>query len=511
MEAQSVLTPHSDTAHILDVDLALQNPSYKVVGLLAWLIVGSSFVGVFLFPRPLLEASRLLAYFLVARLILSLIYYAVGRARCRRWESFDWSQQNRDDPQFDQVHHVIIIPNYKEPVEILDRTLESLAVQDQAQSRLTVVLAMEEREPGARAKAETLRTRYSGRFAHLLITVHPADLPGEVVGKGSNQAWAARQAKQELVDRLGMSLEWMTVTSCDADSVLHPDYYAALTRLFAEDPERRYRFWYAPISYGNNTFSTVGPIRLMALFSNGLRLGQLANPLEAAFPVSVYSLSFQMAHEAGYWDPAVISEDWHMYLRCIFATQGKASLRPIYLPTSVDVVSGWTVGHALADYYQQQVRHSWGAQDVGYILQQIRRRTGTPFHTKLRWLVRVLYDHLVRSTSWFVLVAGTLIPVLYYGTPDIAAPGYTLQPILTQLGRVFGAGGSILMWISERIRCQPESERFQRSALVQDLVSWALLPVITLVFGALPSLYAQSKLLVGSEMTYRRTPKSIPV
>ena len=73
MEAQSVLTPHSNTAHILDVDLALQNPSYKVVGLLAWLIVGSSFVGVFLFPKPLLEASRLLAYFLVARLILSLI------------------------------------------------------------------------------------------------------------------------------------------------------------------------------------------------------------------------------------------------------------------------------------------------------------------------------------------------------------------------------------------------------------------------------------------------------
>jgi cellulose synthase/poly-beta-1,6-N-acetylglucosamine synthase-like glycosyltransferase len=511
MGAQSVLTPRSNTALILDVDSSLQNPSYKVVGLLAWLIVGSSIAGVFLFPRPLLEASRILAYYLVARLILSLVYYVVGRVYCRRWESYGWAERNRDNPQLDKVHHVVIIPNYKEPVAILERTLESLAVQDQAQSRLTVVLAMEERETGARAKAEALRTRFGEQFAHLLITLHPADLPGEVVGKGSNQAWAALQAKRELVDRLGMSLEWMTVTSCDADSVLHPSYYAALTRLFAEDPQRQHRFWYAPIIYNNNIASTVGPIRLMALFSNGLRLGQLTNPLEAAFPVSVYSLSFQMAHEAGYWDPAVISEDWHMYLRCIFATQGKASLRPIYLPTSVDVVCGETVGQALTDYYRQQVRHSWGAEDVGYVLQQIRRRTGTPLYIKLRWLLRLLYDNLLRSSSWFVLAAGTLIPVLYYVTPEIAASGHALQPILTQLGRVFGASGSILMWISERIRCQPKGERLQRSMLVQDLISWALLPIITLVFGALPSMYAQSKLLVGSEMTFRRTPKSMPV
>lgn len=509
MEAQSILTPHPDAANILDVDLALQNPTYKVVGLLAWLIVGTSIVGVYLFPRLILEASRVLAYFLVARLILSIVYYVVGRVRCHRWESILWSQQNRDDHELDKVHHVVIIPNYKEPAEILTRTLESLAVQDQAQSRLTVVLAMEEREPGARAKAEALRTRFGERFAHLLITLHPADLPGEVAGKGPNQAWAARQAKRELVDRLGMSIEWMTVTSCDADSVLHPDYYAALTRLFAEDPGRQHRFWYAPISYDNNISSTIGPIRLMALFSNGLRLGQLANPLEATFPVSVYSLSFQMAHKVGYWDPAVISEDWHMFLRCIFATQGKASLKPVYLPTSADAVTGATAWQSLSRFYQQQLRHSWGAEDVGYVLQQFRRPTGTPFHIKLRWLMRLLYDHLLRSSSWFVLVAGTLLPVAYYGTPEIAAPGYALQPILTQLGRVFGAGGSILMWVSERIRCQPEGERPHRSALVHDLISWALLPIITLAFGALPSLHAQTKLMVGSPMAFRRTPKSI--
>ena len=34
----------------------------------------------------------------------------------------------------------------------------------------------------------------------------------------------------------------------------------------------------------------------------------------------VAALSLQLAVQAGYWDPHVISEDYHMYLKCFFAT-----------------------------------------------------------------------------------------------------------------------------------------------------------------------------------------------
>ena len=41
----------------------------------------------------------------------------------------------------------------------------------------------------------------------------------------------------------------------------------------------------------------------------------MANPLHYKLPFAVYSLALDLAVEAKYWDPAVIPEDWHMFLR----------------------------------------------------------------------------------------------------------------------------------------------------------------------------------------------------
>ena len=83
------------------------------------------------------------------------------------------------------------------------RTLERLSQQANARDTLTVVMAMEEAEPGSQQKGERLKRRYRADFAHMLVTVHPRGLPGEVPGKGSNQAWAARRAREYLVDAAG--------------------------------------------------------------------------------------------------------------------------------------------------------------------------------------------------------------------------------------------------------------------------------------------------------------------
>ena len=44
-------------------------------------------------------------------------------------------------------------------------------------------------------------------------TTHPCDIPGEVRGKSSNEAWAAKQAKRLFCDEMGYDIDNMTVTS----------------------------------------------------------------------------------------------------------------------------------------------------------------------------------------------------------------------------------------------------------------------------------------------------------
>lgn len=58
---------------------------------------------------------------------------------------------------------------------------------------IKVYLGMELRETGGEAKALSLVHRYSKKFRSIDYTLHPADIPGEAAGKGSNIAWAARK------------------------------------------------------------------------------------------------------------------------------------------------------------------------------------------------------------------------------------------------------------------------------------------------------------------------------
>lgn len=488
-----------------------RHPSYKVPGLHAWLIIGLSVIGAMAFPRAFLAGARLLAFYLLARLIAAATFYVIGVLRCRAWERKEF-QPSREDGVLQDVHHVVIIPNYKEPAELLQRTLNRLAEQDQASHRLTVVLAMEEKEAHARAKALALRREFAGRFAHILITVHPADRPGEIAGKGANQAWAARQAKRRLVDQLGIPISHLTLTSCDADSLLHPRYFAALTRLFASDAKRHCRFWHAPVFYHNNIWDVPAPIRVLAFSAGAVRLGELSNPRNWVLPTSTYTLSFKLAREVGYWDPAVIAEDWHMYLRCFFATGGQIGLTRIFLPTTADAIDGETLWQALINYYQQQVRHAWGAQDVGYILQQWRRSPATTPLKKLSCLLLILHLNLLRSTSWFVLVLGSLILAASHDSPFITWPGESMpHPDLLSAANAMGGFGAIAMWMLQRTRCLPRQggRRHTITALAEELAAWALLPVLTLLFTTLPGLHAQTKLLLGCQLVYQRTPKTV--
>ena len=54
-----------------------------------------------------------------------------------------------------------------------------------------IYLAMEQREDNAELKAMSLISEFVKRFRSIEFTLHPADIPGESAGKGSNMAWAA--------------------------------------------------------------------------------------------------------------------------------------------------------------------------------------------------------------------------------------------------------------------------------------------------------------------------------
>src|SRR5690606_17389521 len=80
----------------------------------------------------------------------------ISHIKIKAAENLDWLAEAKKLPEWKKVHHIIIIPTYKEPLELLERTLNKLALQEFPLERVMVVLAFEERDGDSRPKAGQL-------------------------------------------------------------------------------------------------------------------------------------------------------------------------------------------------------------------------------------------------------------------------------------------------------------------------------------------------------------------
>ena len=481
----------------------------------SWTVVIATIVGLALFPLTWMWISAASFAYFVAWIALHLVYFAIGQRRCRQWGQRDWAA-DRDVAGPDgvtpaDVWHLVLMPNYTEPIPILRRTLDSLAAQHDAASRLVVVLGMEERESGSRAKGDLLAREYAGRFARVLVTMHPADLPGELPCKAANMRWAAQIVRDEAVS-MGVDPSTATLSACDADSVFDPSYFAAIAELFARDVRRYSRFWQAPLFYYSNMWQVPAPTRFTARLAQLYTLAELAIPGYDPLPISTYTMSLRMAQECDWWDPAVIAEDWHVYLDYMVQRSGHVSVVPVYLPVLLDSADGATWLSALKNRYVQLRRHAWGATDTGFLTEQLI--TGKTHASVWFRFIQVLHDHVLPIVGFGAAATLSLVPLLWRtsgaGVAGGSASGIALLALVVT-GLFAASTVTILASLAVDIVHYPPESGGVAGVLLEIAKMWVLLPVAGLAFGVLPALDAQTRLALGLPLEWHVTAKQLTV
>jgi len=486
-----------------------------IPGCLAWIALLISITSALAFPRTLLLVAALLGFYAAVRFLVAGIANARGLRLIREWQTIDWYAQYQQDASgnalnWNDVHHVVIIPNYKEPESILNRTLDQLAQQYDAKQRITIVLAMEAAEDGSVEKAECLRDKWKTYFANFFFTVHPRGLPGEMQCKSANEAWAARWAKRKLVDEWGYDIDTIVVTTMDADTIWHKNHFYALTYLFALNPKRYLSFWQAPIRYHTNIWDINPLLRIVNAYSTAFELAYLAAPWWFPMPMSSYSLSLRLLDSSGYWDPDVIADEWHMFIKAYFAREGKVEIERIFLPFSADATTGETLWDAIRNRYQQSLRHAWGSKEVGYILAKMLEHPEISVGRSFKLLFRVAHDILLAGAGWVILTVGAQLPLVLHPhlleqmwQEGVGNPTFVLLQLAFVLVSVLG----IVFWYQD-VKARPP--RTHPQTLVErflTLLSFPLLPILTLIFVAIPVLQAQTRLLGGVPLQFRVTKK----
>lgn len=476
-----------------------------VPGFISWSLILFPFWGSLIFPVAVAYYVLAFDVYWLYRSLSTASLAIFAHFRMQASQAYDWMGDIMLFPDWKKVHHAIIIPTYKEPLNTLRRTLKGLKDQTLPKKQITVVLSFEKREgKPANEKAEILEKEFSNSFENLFITFHP-DLSGEVAGKSSNTSWASKFVKKELVDKRGYNIDYLTVTSEDADAILHHNYLAALTYSFLDHPKRYRRIWQAAIVFYNNIWRVPAPIRVLATTWSVVQMFVLMRR-DRLINFSTYSTSMRLVHEIGYWDTDVIPEDYRLFFKAYFHFKGKVDVEPIFLPVYEDAAESTSYWKTMVNQYEQVKRWAWGVSDDPYIIKRWLEAKEISFWEKTIRVAKVLEDHFLWPVNWFAITLGALLPPLINEDFSRTVLGKTLPQVSSAILTLSLISLLAIIIIDARQRPPRPSDVSLLKRLLQPF-EFILLPVVGFFFTALPGIDAHTRLMLGKYIEYRVTEK----
>lgn len=475
-------------------------------GFVSWNLILFPYWGIFVIPEAV-------AYFVLGFNIYWFyqsfqiaITAFLSHLRIQAAINYDWVKDFKTFQDWKKVHHIIIVPTYKEPLSILIRTLNSIANQTMSTKQLSVVLATEKKESKEDRvkKVKALKKKYKSVFANFFVTVHELT-PEEVAGKSSNEKYAAVWVKNEIINKRGKNIKYFTVTSCDADTVFPNKYFACLAYKFLDNPDRYERFWQAPVMYYNNIWELPAVTRVPNTLGSIWNMSQIPRK-DRLINMSTYSLSLKLLDEVGYWDADKIPEDWGLFFKSYYKKRGRIEVEPIYLPLYVDAPQSTSIWKTFKNQYEQYKRWAWGASDDPWIIKNYFLVPGVPFLDKTMRLFFVMWAHFLWPVNWFVITLGLTVPTLLNPAFGRTALGYTV-PKLSSFVLTIALVFLIIMIIFDNIYRPKRPKDFPLWRAMLIPFEFILMPVAGFFFNALPGIDAHTRLMLGKYIEYRVTEK----
>ncbi len=382
-----------------------------------------------------------LAIYWAIRTIRFLIGTHIGYSRYQKALKTNWPRKlekaiknwdllpypNQLPNSWDEFYLSIIIPMYKEPYEILDRTVKSIAENKfPLKEKVFLVFAIEERGgKQIQIDAQKIKEKYKKYFKDILIYVHPQGIPGEVIGiAGPNLKWASKHFLEEYIPKKKILPKNILMLKFDSDSALHPQFLSALTHKYLTTPDRYHAYFTNAVKlYSNNFWEVPTMMRLFSGLLTTVILSEWINNKPKKQCFSLYAFNADVLKRIGYWDPVIGVDDTGFFWVSFLYLNGKFRGEEFYLPNYSDAVDVGDYIKSHVAQYKQQVRWGGGAILAPVSLQGILNNPNIPLRKKL-FATFVLFESnsFWTTATYFLSLA---IPVMSLLTPNSTFYAYS--------------------------------------------------------------------------------------
>src|SRR6056297_717624 len=361
-----------------------------IPGLLLWATFIVPIVLSFIKPIWVIYFIIVYTIFFIIRIYYFLYYFVVSWFKYRKVVKKNWwNILRKKHKDWQDYYHIIYLPMYTEPYEVLKTTFENLKNVKYDTKKMIVVLGGEGRASENFHKVSSkIYAEYKDVFKYLLLTEHPDGLEGEIKGKGSNAHWMGKKSL-EIIDHMDLDYDKLIVSYFDCDTSVHPQYFANLTNVYLNHPNPTRSSYQPVVLYNNNMWDSPAPMRVTAFSTTMWLMGELMRP-ERLYTFSSHSMSFRALYDVNFWAPDIVTDDTRIFLHCFMHYNGNYEVTPLYVPVSMDTVLAENWWTSFKNLYKQQRRWAWGVEHFPYMVWEFGRRSKISFKKKFKYLFNLI-------------------------------------------------------------------------------------------------------------------------
>jgi hypothetical protein len=409
---------------------------------------------------------------------------------------------------WEEVINLVVFPIAFESYEVMEQSIRAISDCPYPKDKMIILMTIEERggEKVLEA-AKRVKKEYQNKFKEVFLTVHPDGIEGEIKGKGSNQAWAAKQIKNELIDKEKLDYDKILVSVFDIDTIIYPLYFHCLTYKFLTTPDP-YRTSYQPVPvYHNNVWQASFFARLAAASNTFWQMMQQIRQEKLA-TYSSHSMTWRSLVEIGFWSKTMVSEDSRIFWHCFCFYDGDYKVEPMYYKVSMDITMDETMLQTAKNLYKQQRRWGWGVENIPYLIFNVMKRWDTIDKKKAvgRIMVQIYGFHSWATNALVIALIGWM-PLLLGGDTFNSTVLSTNLPFVTRTLMTLAMTGLFVSAILSTILLPKRPPQYGFLKTLSMLLQWLLLPISIIIFGAIPALESQTRLMFGKYMGFFVTPK----
>ncbi|MFH1536372.1 MAG: glycosyltransferase family 2 protein [Patescibacteria group bacterium] len=476
-------------------------------GFLVWSTLIAMFVLSFVKPLWMIYFIIVFDFYWLMRILYLLLYLFISFYRYKKSLKTDWLKKCEEIPEWKNMYHLIFLPICGEPYEIVESTFESLLKSDFPHKNMIIVFAAEERDRKSSSEiAEKIREKYGHKFKKLIVTYHPDNLPGEVKGKGANINFAGKVSKK-YIDEENIIYQNVIVSSFDIDTCVHPMYFSYLTYQYLNHPNPTHVSFQPIPLFNNNIWDSPAFMRIASMGTTFWLMTEQLRP-ERLFTFSSHSMSFKTLVDVGFWQPDIVTEDSRIFLQCFLHYNGDYQTHPMYIPVSMDTVMGANWKSSLSNLYKQQRRWAFGVEHFPYMIWHFAHNKKISWVKKIRYILNLGEGFYSWATAPIIIfVLGRLPLMVASGEIDnlvvVQNTPYVLQFLMSaaMIGLIVSAVLSFLL-------LPPPPKKGRKFKIITIFFQWLLFPISMIVFGSIPAIDAQTRLMLGKYLGFHVTEKA---